>query len=152
MLLLLPTLLWMLLLTKESFCTVRSWGELCNHTAECDDHRMVCKATYFNYSMCLCDRFHEWRGAEVGCYQIVQTQRIMNMSITSSDSLGKLARDQEAIFLGHKIAGFFVMTVGVLVPFVVAIYCCHMRKKDRMLKREILCEKKEQLKNSYMSA
>ncbi|XP_065170335.1 uncharacterized protein [Atheta coriaria] len=118
-------------------CLVSSWGEFCNFTAECDDHRLICTPDHENITRCTCDRFHEWQGHRNGCVQMYDAPTILNMTMTSIDNKGELEKNTVLVFTGQKIAGFFVMTVALLCPFAVIIHCFHMRRKDRALKREV---------------
>lgn len=93
-------------------------------------------------------RFHKWENYNIGCIPIYNVTTIINMTVTISDNIGnqsnftfssiirnkidfaaELDKEQEQIFRGAVLAGFFVLSVGLGCSLSVIIYCIYKRKK-----------------------
>ncbi|XP_044257984.1 uncharacterized protein LOC123007035 [Tribolium madens] len=134
----------------SSFGQRLSYGDPCNFTEECSDHRYECLPAEEDTSRCLCDRFHSWMGESVGCVQIYNASDIMNMTvITVTDNIIHLEEQVEAVIKVQIAAGLFVFGMVIFGSIAVTAFCVYVHMKDRKVGNTVSYKKKQKEKRTF---
>ncbi|EEZ99091.2 uncharacterized protein LOC103315056 isoform X1 [Tribolium castaneum] len=131
-----------------SFSQRLSYGEPCNFTEECSDHRYECLPAEEEILRCLCDRFHSWMGENVGCVQMFNASEIMNMTVTVTDNINQLEEQVEEVIKVQIAAGLFVFGMVIFASIAVTVFCIYVHVKDRKVGKTVSCKKKREGKST----
>ncbi|XP_019869715.1 uncharacterized protein LOC109598282 isoform X2 [Aethina tumida] len=131
-------LLYVLQFFMSVVCFPANWGDVCNSTEDCSDHRYVCLQDKYDIWRCACDKFHVWYNETTGCVQVFNSSYIINNTVTEEvDNLGNLEKKENFIFYSQAIAGLFILGVVAFATITVIFYCIYVHQSDKALAKAV---------------